>query len=90
MNEQIFEELWDRAEAEGCASRFASEYPVWRTKMRRTAGMVAGMALVVAMAVPALMPHKTMDSTYSANVYCNRTGTDSQHWLDLADELLLG
>ena len=90
MNEQRFEELWERAEAEGYASRLATEYPVWRTKTRRTAGMVAGWALVVAVAVPALMPHKTMDSTYYAKVYCNRTGTDYQHWVDLADELLLG
>ena len=90
MNEQRFEELWNRAEAEGYASRLASEYPAWRTKTRRTAGMVAGVALVVVLAVPALMPHKTMDSTYSVNVYCNRTGTDNQHWVDLADELLLG
>jgi hypothetical protein len=52
--------------------------------------MVAGLALMVAVAVPALMPHKTTDSTYYANVYCNRTGTDNQHWVDLADELLKG
>ena len=90
MNEQRFEELWNRAEVEGYASRLASEYSAWRTKTRRTAGMVAGVALVVVLAVPALMPHKTMDRTYSANVYCNRTGIDNQHWVDLADELLLG
>lgn len=90
MNEKRFEELWERAEAEGYASRLASEYPAWRTKTRRTVGMVAGLALVVAVAVPALMPHKTLDSTYYAKVYCNRTGTDYQHWVDLADELLLG
>lgn len=90
MNEKRFEELWERAEAEGYASRLASEYPAWRTKTRRTAGMVAGLALMVAVAVPALMPHKTTDSTYYANVYCNRTGTDNQHWVDLADELLKG
>ncbi len=89
MNEQRFEELWDRAEAEGYASRLASEYPAWRTKTRRTAGIVAGLALVIAIAVPALMPHKIMDSTYYSKVYCNRTGTDNQHWVDLADELLL-
>lgn len=91
MNEQRFEELWERAEAEGYASRLASEYPVWRTKTRRTAGsIVAGLALMGAVAVPALMPYKTMDSTYYAKVYCNRTGTDNQHWIDLADELLVG
>lgn len=90
MNEQRFEELWERAEAEGYASRLASEYPAWRTKTRRTAGMVAGLALMCAVAVPALMPYKTMDSTYYAKVYCNRTGTDNQHWIDLADELLVG
>ena len=90
MNEQRFEELWERVEAEGYASRLATEYPAWRTKTRRTASMVAGLALVVAVAVPALMPHKTMESTYYAKVYCNRTGTDNQHWVDLADELLVG
>lgn len=90
MNEQRFEELWERAEAEGYASRLASEYPAWRTKTRRTAGMVAGLVLMGAVAVPTLMPHKTMDSTDYAKVYCNRTGTDNQHWVDLADELLVG
>ena len=90
MNEQRFEELWERAEAEGYASRLASEYPAWRTKTRRTAGMVAGLALMCAVSVPALMPHETMESTYYAKVYCNRTGTDNQHWVDLADELLVG
>jgi hypothetical protein len=89
MNEQRFEELWDRAEAENYAKKLASEYPTWRTSRRRTMGMVAGVALLIVVAIPTLMPQKAVDTVY-AKVYCNRTGMDDQHWIDLADELLLG
>lgn len=90
MNEQSFEELWGRAEAEGYASRLASEYPQWRTKRRRTMGTVAGLALAIAVAIPTLMPYTSSDNPSYGKVYCNRTGTPDQQWVDLADELLLG
>lgn len=90
MNEQRFEELWGRAEAEGYASRLASEYPEWRMKRRRTVGTVAGVALAIAVAIPALMPSSALENSSCAKVYCNRTGTADQQWVDLADELLLG
>lgn len=90
MNEQRFEELWGRAEAEGYASRLASEYPEWRMKRRRTVGTMAGLALAIAVAIPTLMPSGALDNSSHTKVYCNRTGTADQHWVDLADELLLG
>ena len=90
MNEQRFEELWGRAEAEGYASRLASEYPEWRMKRRRTVGTVAGVALAIVVAIPALMPSSALENSSYAKVYCNRTGTADQQWVDLADELLLG
>lgn len=90
MNEQKFEELWDRAEAEGYASRLASEYQGWRTKTRRTKGFVAGIALVIAVATPVFMPNRALDDPSKAKVFCNRTGTSEQYWIDLADELLIG
>jgi ferric-dicitrate binding protein FerR (iron transport regulator) len=89
MNEQRFDELWGRAEAEGYASRLASEYPQWRVKRRRTIGTLTGLVLAVAVATPVLMPHNAAEDT-SVKVYCNRTGTADQQWVDLADELLLG
>lgn len=89
MNEQRFDELWGRAEAEGYASRLASEYPQWRAKRRRTMGTMAALALAVAVATPVLMPRDAADDTIY-KVYCNRTGTADQQWVDLADELLLG
>ncbi len=90
MNEQRFEELWGLAEAEGYATKLAAEYPVWRNKKRRTMGMVAGLALVIAVATPAMIPNNTMGEAYYSKVYCNRTGTTDQHWVGLADELLIG
>ena len=89
MKEQRFDELWDLAGVESHAAKLASEYPLWRTRRRRTAGMVAGVALVIAVALPVLMPHRNNNNTYYAKVYCNRTGIADQHWVDLADELLL-
>ena len=89
MNEQRFDELWSRAEAEGYATRLATEYPEWRMKRRRTMGMVAGLALAIAVAIPTLMPYgESNNSTYS-KVYCNRSSAGDQYWVDLADELLL-
>lgn len=85
MNEQKFEQLWQRAEAESHASRLAGEYPAWRTRRRRTAGMAAVAAVMLAVAVPALAPHH---SSYG-NVYCNRTGMAEKQWVDLASDMLL-
>ncbi len=90
MNEQRFEQLWNLAEAESYATKLAAEYPAWRTKTRRTTGIVMGLALVIAVAIPALMPHNAVGKTYYAKVYCNRTGTADQHWVDLSNELLIG
>lgn len=89
MNEQRFETQWSLAEAEGYASRLASEYPSWLARTRRTTGVVMGLALAVALAVPLLLPLTAADNAFYTNVYCNRTGTADSHWVDLADELLL-
>ena len=51
-------------------------------------GMVAGLALVVAVSAPAWMPNNESKAAY-AQVHCNKAGTSDQHWVDLADELLL-
>ena len=51
-------------------------------------GMVAGLALVVAVSAPAWMPNNESKAAY-AQVHCNNAGTSDQHWVDLADELLL-
>ena len=87
MNDRDFEQLWERAEAEGHAARLTAEYPDWRHKTRRTLSMAAGVALVLAVATPiALSPSAT--GSYN-KVYCNRTGIQDQQWVDLADELLM-
>jgi hypothetical protein len=88
MDEKEFEQLWHQAEAEGYAKRLASEYPKWRTQRNRAMGMVAGLALVVAVSAPAWMPNNESKAAY-AQVHCNKAGTSDQHWVDLADELLL-
>lgn len=87
IDEKRFDELWERAEAEHYADGLAAEYPAWRTRRRRTAGMVAGLALVLAVASPLMQRHDQQDTV--AKVYTNRTGIQDQQWLDLADELLM-
>lgn len=86
INEQQFEELWARAEAEGSASRLAAQYPAWRARRRRTAGVVAGVALVLAVVTPLASP-STQIKSYG-KVYSNNTSFSDQHWAEMAATLL--
>lgn len=89
VNEDKFEELWAKAGAIEHASKLAAEYPAWRTKQRRRAGMVAGMALLLAVATPAVYTIQRTSSDSPLQVYCNRVDMSTQQWVDLADELLM-
>ncbi len=87
MNDRDFETLWEKAEAGSHAARLAAEYPAWRRKTRRTLSMVAGVAVVLAVAAPiALAPSTTGNFN---KVYSNRADIQDQQWVDLADELLM-
>lgn len=87
MNEQEFEQLWQRAEGAAHGRRLAAEYPVWRQNRRRTVGTMAMLAIVVAVALPIFTAqHAPKDFE---RVYCNRTGTADAQWADLASTLLL-
>ena len=87
IKNESFEELWKELEAESYGTRLAAEYPAWRTRRRRTAGVVAGVALVLAVASPLMLQHSRQDTV--AKVYSNRAGSADQQWLDLADGLLM-
>ena len=84
MTEEQFENLWQRAEVEGYATKLSQEYPAWRTRQRRTAGMTAVAAVMLAVAVPVFVPHH---DGYG-KVYCNRSGIADAHWADVASNIL--
>ena len=87
MNEQEFEELWQRAEGAEHGRQLAKEYPLWRQAQRRTLGVTFMLAAMVAVAVPLFTPrHATKDFE---NVYCNRAGTADAQWAGLASTLLI-
>ncbi len=86
-SKMTFNELWEQAEAEHYASKLASEYPAWRTQRRHTAGMVAGIALILAVATPMMLTQSATGN--SEKVYCNNAAYDDNHWVDMADELLM-
>lgn len=87
MDEKHFDELWERAETEKYVEDLTAQFPAWRTQRRRTAGMVAGLALVLAVATPLMLSQAT-PSGYE-KIYCNRMDISDQQWVDLADELLM-
>lgn len=87
MDDRRFDALWERARAEKYAEDLAGEYPAWRTQTRRTAGMVAGLALVLAVATPLMLPSH-MPANYE-KVYCNHKNINDRQWVNLADELLM-
>ncbi len=84
MDEKRFEELWERAEANEYATKLAAEFPAWRAARRRTAGIVTGMALTIAVAAPlAFHPHS------SEHIYCNNSSYSDSYWTETASALLL-
>lgn len=91
MDEERFEEIWERAEAEQYGHRLAAEYPAWRARRKRMAGMAMLTLTAVGVALPlwrtALQP-TTQQEGYTV-AYCNRTDIADQYWADMADELLM-
>lgn len=83
---KTFDELWERAETERYAAQLTSEYPTWRAGRRRTTGIVATVAVILAVATPIMLPHHKAGKF--EKVYCNRANTQDQQWVALADELL--
>ena len=57
MTNEEFDRLWQRAEVEGYAAKLSQEYPVWRAKQRRNSGYAVVLAVMMAVAIPTLMPH---------------------------------
>lgn len=89
MTEEQFEQLWQRAESRPYSDALMHEYPAWQHRRqvrgRLAMGMVALM-LAVGVSLP-LIAHQGSDDF--EHVYCNRTGTADEQWVDLASELLL-
>ena len=91
IDEDKFNEVWERAEAETYASRMKTEYPHWRTRRRRTVG-VAALAIATTGIALQILPTKTQPMTAGGKhsvTICNRTDMASQYWVDMADALLM-
>lgn len=84
MTNEEFDRLWQRAEVEGYAARMSQEYPEWRAKQRRNTGFAAVVAVMMAVAIPMLMPHH---NGYG-KVYCNRADIAEAQWVSLTSEIL--
>ena len=81
-----FDSLWEREEQQALQRRLRQEYPRWQRarRVRRTA--LASVAVLVAVALPAIhytLPTKTYDS-----VVCNRLGIADSHWASEAGRIL--
>lgn len=93
MNEERFEELWERAQVEKYAEDLTAEYPAWRARRRRNMGIAALTLVVVGATLPLLLTgtgtnQLPQHDSYSF-AYCNRADIADQYWVDMADELLM-
>ena len=64
-----------------------AEYPAWRTRTRRRASTMAGLALVVAVALPLTLSPGS--SRGYEKVYCNNKAFSDSHWTETANALLM-
>lgn len=91
MDEERFEEIWERAEAEHYGQQLAAEYPAWRARRRRVAGMAMLTVAAAGIALPlwqtSIQP-VAQEEGYTV-AYCNRTDIADQYWANMADELLM-
>ena len=87
MTENQFDELWQRAEADGYSLRLAAEYPAWRRKQNRIITAVTSLVVMVAVAVSVFTIQQHQPRNYE-KVYCNRVGTTDAQWASLAAEML--
>lgn len=88
INEEQFEQLWEKAGAEPYATKLAAEYPAWRVRRRRTMGIAAAVLLVVGISLPMLQNNNGLGDNYLM-AYCNQSDVDTEYWVNMADELLL-
>lgn len=87
LTDEQFDALWQRAESDGHAARLAAQYPAWRTRRRRTTGIVASATVLLLVASPFAM--NSLRSSQHEKVYCNRSGISDRQWTDLAAAMLL-
>ena len=88
VNEEQFEQLWEKAGAERYATKLAAEYPAWRVRRRRTIGIAAMVLLVAGVTLPMLQNRSGLSDNYLV-AYCNQSDVDMDYWVKMADELLL-
>ena len=91
MDEERFEEIWEMAEAEQYGRRLAAEYPAWRARRNRVAGMALLTLITAGVGLPLwhnITQSNTQHDGYTV-AYCNRTGIADQYWVNMADELLM-
>ncbi|MBR4505923.1 MAG: hypothetical protein IKP21_04025 [Bacteroidales bacterium] len=84
IDDKHFDALWERAQAEKYAESLAAEYPAWRSRRRRNAGMVAGVALLLAVSAPIALGHQP-----AQRIYCNNAAFGDSHWTETANALLM-
>lgn len=91
MDEERFEEIWEMAEAEHYSHRLAAEYPAWRTRRNRVAGLALLTLTAAGVGLPLLRNNAlptAQHEGYTAAV-SNRTDITDQYWVNMADELLM-
>lgn len=85
INDNRFEELWEKEERRGVELRLQREYPIWKRRRQRTMSAAAAVTLMIMVGVPLLKP---ATPTGFDKVYCNRTGTTDTQWAALAADIL--
>ena len=81
-----FDELWEQEERFGLQQRLQSEYPAWKRRRRTVLTTMASIAVVAAVAIPAI--HQALPDKHYDSVACNRSGIAEDYWATMASTIL--
>ncbi len=85
LTDEEFDQLWQRAEAERYGAKLSQEYPAWCARQRRRTGLVTVTAVMLAVAIPSLMPHH---NGYG-KIYGNSSDITEAQWVKIASDMLM-
>lgn len=88
MNEKEFEQLWEKAATQRSVETLAAGFPAWQVRRRRRRNSIMGFVAVCLIGGSVWFGLNPSEKNYDS-VACNRSGYVDEHWMQIANEMLI-